>query len=260
MSGRWISRGALLAASWALAGGAVPTRSTSPPSWVAPINGSCMTDWFHHRDAPVGGATSTHRAIDARAPCGTPVVAVAPGRVVRVGRNMAKGYSGYGYVIWIDHGNGHVSRYNHLTEDSAKVAEGATVRAGQTIGLSGASGLNGMACHLDFQVFRDGAPIDPEPLVKMKFCDRKGPTRVATSDLKMGHDPAAVAARIAELNRAYGPRGLCASLYGDWVELKRAAGRTDCGSNAPLNASTTPVRSMVVHRPSEGAGISRGGD
>jgi murein DD-endopeptidase MepM/ murein hydrolase activator NlpD len=73
--------------------------------------------------------------------------------------------SGYGNVVWLDHGGSVLSVYAHLSEIHVNV--GTLVRAGAVIGLSGASGdVSGP--HLHFEVWRWGRPVDPVPLLGRK--------------------------------------------------------------------------------------------
>ena len=83
----------------------------------------------------------SHLAVDIRVPKGTPIQAVANGKVVLVSEKT----SGFGYYVVIEHPNvpdypenGKTttlySSYNHLSE--IKVREGATVKKGEIIALS----------------------------------------------------------------------------------------------------------------------------
>lgn len=65
-----------------------------------------------------------------------------------------------GNGVRIDHGGGWTSQYCHLRRDSVAVRRGATVAAGDVLGLIGSSGRSELP-HLHFQVERDGAPVDP---------------------------------------------------------------------------------------------------
>ena len=101
-----------------------------------------------------GGLWSSgwHTGLDFRVKTGTAVVAAANGRVI------SSGWSGaYGYRIEIDHGNGYVTAYNHLSK--IEITEGA-VAAGQEIGKSGSTG-NTTGPHLHFEVTKDGEFMNP---------------------------------------------------------------------------------------------------
>ncbi|MCL2024438.1 MAG: peptidoglycan DD-metalloendopeptidase family protein [Coriobacteriia bacterium] len=84
-----------------------------------------------------------------------PIVAVAPGVVTTasIGWN-----GGYGNLVAIDHGNGVMTRYAHLS--SIAVSAGQTVGAGQVIGNAGSTGAS-FGNHLHFEVIINGQFQDP---------------------------------------------------------------------------------------------------
>lgn len=99
-----------------------------------------------------------HKGLDIAAPSGTPIRAVASGRVISV---VSSGYNhGYGVQVVIDHGNGFIVSYNHMLNNSPTVAAGQTVNAGQTIGKMGSTGFS-TGPHLHLQVEVNGKPVDP---------------------------------------------------------------------------------------------------
>jgi murein DD-endopeptidase MepM/ murein hydrolase activator NlpD len=73
---------------------------------------------------------------------------------------MAQGgwNGGYGNVVMIDHGNGYLTVYGHLSQINVTVCEG--VASGQGIGLAGSTG-NSTGPHLHFEIRLDGNPQDP---------------------------------------------------------------------------------------------------
>ena len=101
-----------------------------------------------------GGIWSSgwHTGLDFRVKSGTPVVAAANGTVISSGWGGA-----YGYRIEIDHGNGYITTYNHLSK--IEVTDGR-VAAGQEIGKSGSTG-NTTGPHLHFEVTKDGEFMNP---------------------------------------------------------------------------------------------------
>ncbi|MFZ2187765.1 MAG: peptidoglycan DD-metalloendopeptidase family protein [Candidatus Moraniibacteriota bacterium] len=88
-----------------------------------------------------------HNGLDFSTPTGTPVLAAADGKVVAVGNN---GRYAYGRYIAIDHGNGIITMYGHLS--ASKVSRGATVKKGDVIAKSGSTG-NSTGPHVHFTVF-----------------------------------------------------------------------------------------------------------
>ncbi|MFM7312169.1 MAG: M23 family metallopeptidase [Cyanobium sp.] len=74
-----------------------------------------------------------HAGTDLIAPAGTPVLAMAPGRVL-----LAEEINGYGLTVLLDHGGGWQSLYAHL--HTSTVGPGERLRAGDTLGTVGRSG------------------------------------------------------------------------------------------------------------------------
>jgi murein DD-endopeptidase MepM/ murein hydrolase activator NlpD len=82
-----------------------------------------------------------------------PVVAAAAGRIVTAGWN-----GGYGNFVAIDHGNGVVTQYAHMS--SIMVSVGQVVMAGQQIGNVGSTGFS-FGNHLHFEVVVNGVFRNP---------------------------------------------------------------------------------------------------
>lgn len=103
----------------------------------------------------------SHNGTDFVVPVGTRVVAAAPGRVLRVSSEFHRG----GVKVFVDHGRGLVTSYNHLSR--ALVRPGAVLARGETLALSGASGVDGLTFfpwvppHVHFNVWLDGEYTDP---------------------------------------------------------------------------------------------------
>ncbi|MBU2611898.1 MAG: peptidoglycan DD-metalloendopeptidase family protein [Chloroflexi bacterium] len=100
--------------------------------------------------------TDGHGAIDISAPEGTPIYAADSG-VVTMASVSAWNY-GYGNVIQIDHGNGFVTLYAHLSVVS--VTQCQSVLGGATIGASGNTG-NSAGAHLHFEIRYFGKRVNP---------------------------------------------------------------------------------------------------
>jgi murein DD-endopeptidase MepM/ murein hydrolase activator NlpD len=104
-----------------------------------------------------GEARAPHLGLDIAAPVGTPVAAMAPGRVL-----LAAEFYFLGKVAVLDHGHGVQSLYAHLSR--LDVAEGMAVGRRQPLGASGATGrVTGAHLHLGLNWF--ATAVDPQPLL-----------------------------------------------------------------------------------------------
>ena len=102
----------------------------------------------------------SHLGIDIAANQGDPIYAAAAGIVT-----MAQGGDNYGYgnVIQIDHGNGFVTLYAHLSQINVSVCQ--IVGQGTVIGLAGATG-NAFGAHLHFEIRIGGKNVNPHSYVQ----------------------------------------------------------------------------------------------
>lgn len=110
-----------------------------------------------------------HSGIDFELLCGRNVYAARAGRVIAIEDwqppTRARGASGYGRRIDIEHLDGLISRYAHLGNFAVEI--GSEVSCGQIIGHSGATGHVKNRPRLHFEL-RDhsGKTFDPFPLIR----------------------------------------------------------------------------------------------
>ena len=126
--------------------------SLSNLQWPVP---SCtlITSRFGYRVAPTTGASTYHGGLDIGAGMGASIVAAGAGDVIYAGAN-----GGYGNCVMIDHGNGVVTVYAHMS--SIGVSYGQYVTAGQSVGAVGSTGVStGPHCHFEIRI--NGAQTDP---------------------------------------------------------------------------------------------------
>jgi len=125
-----------------------------------PANVLMLSSSFGYRSDPFTGAGAMHSGLDFPGPMGTPILAAAPGRVVYVGQK-----SGYGNVVEVDHGQGILTRYAHLSGFTSKV--GAQVAAGEQIAKMGSTGRS-TGSHLHFEVRLNGVAVNPRRFLEAK--------------------------------------------------------------------------------------------
>ena len=126
--------------------------SLSNLQWPVP---SCtlITSRFGYRVAPTTGASTYHGGLDIGAGMGASIVAAGAGDVIYAGAN-----GGYGNCVMIDHGDGVVTVYAHMS--SIGVSYGQYVTAGQYVGAVGSTGVStGPHCHFVIRI--NGAQTDP---------------------------------------------------------------------------------------------------
>ncbi len=123
----------------------------TPSIW--PTRGWFMRGFGMQND-PFTGYPQMHRGVDISNAVGTPIVATAIGRVVRVGFDPG----GLGNLVTVDHGFGYVTRYGHLSKILVK--NGQAVTRGQIIGLMGSTGYS-TGSHIHYEVYRNGKALNP---------------------------------------------------------------------------------------------------
>lgn len=106
-----------------------------------------------------GVKRNQHTGLDFRAPTGTPVHASNSGTVI-----LARPLYFEGNCVAIDHGQGLITLFFHLSE--IKVKEGEKVDRGQLVALSGGTGRS-TAPHLHFAVRWQGEYLNPATLLKL---------------------------------------------------------------------------------------------
>jgi murein DD-endopeptidase MepM/ murein hydrolase activator NlpD len=117
-----------------------------------------FTSGFGRRLDPFRRALASHTGVDYAGAVGSEAKVTANGRVVYASYNGA-----YGRMIDIDHGNGFVTRYGHLSK--ILVRRGGVVKKGQVIGIQGSTGRS-TGNHLHYEIRYNGVAINPIPFIK----------------------------------------------------------------------------------------------
>lgn len=138
---------------------AIPPRTAQagPCDGVLPVAGE-YSSGFGYR------GRGFHPGVDIRAPHGAPITAARAGRVVFAGR-----YFAYGLIVDVEHTDGTVARYAHLSRIAPGVAAGAAVSPNGVIGAVGRTGRT-TGAHLHFELRVDGRPINPWPWLTQTAC------------------------------------------------------------------------------------------
>jgi murein DD-endopeptidase MepM/ murein hydrolase activator NlpD len=120
---------------------------------LMPIDFARVTSQFGHRTDPINRSRSFHAGIDFGASHGTPIQAVASGKVILAGHQSA-----YGNVVVIEHRPGYRTLYAHASK--LLVRAGQAVKAGDVIAKVGSTGRS-TGAHLHFEVHHSGQRVDP---------------------------------------------------------------------------------------------------
>ena len=102
-----------------------------------------------------------HFAVDISADVGTPVKSILDGKIL-----FSEWSVDTGHVIIIDHGDNIISVYKHNSKLLKE--QNDYVQAGEVIAYSGNQGNLSSGPHLHFELWNNGTPIDPEPLLNFQ--------------------------------------------------------------------------------------------
>nr|WP_211327710.1 M23 family metallopeptidase [Lysobacter pythonis] len=143
--------------------------ANAPTGLQVPVQGVSATQLSNTFD-DARGQNRVHDAIDIMADAGTPVLAAADGKVVKLFESKQGGTTLYQF----DPSGRYVYYYAHLQGYAPGIAEGSEVKRGEVIGQVGSSGnASPDAPHLHFAIgllgpegeWWDSTPINPYPLL-----------------------------------------------------------------------------------------------
>jgi murein DD-endopeptidase MepM/ murein hydrolase activator NlpD len=158
-----------------------------------PIAEGDMTSPFGMRYHPILHYARMHTGVDWAAPIGTPIYAAGNGVIIKAAWD-----GGYGRRVEIQHANGYVTAYNHMSGFGRGIVEGAHVVQGQTVGYLGDTGL-ATGPHLHYEVIINGNFVDPMAIKLPRTREFDGKMLAAFKrerdriDQLMGEAPSAVA-------------------------------------------------------------------
>jgi murein DD-endopeptidase MepM/ murein hydrolase activator NlpD len=162
----------------------VPPRATPPEPWVYRLPYAAGKTYTvlqaaHGKFSHFGEEAE---AVDFAMPTGALIAAARDGRVIGVRQESSRGVAedankNWGNYVVIQHSDGTCALYQHLKQDGALVKLGQQMKAGEALGLAGATG-HATEPHLHFAVFNtlDGGKIVTMPV---KFAGRDGKAFVA---------------------------------------------------------------------------------
>jgi murein DD-endopeptidase MepM/ murein hydrolase activator NlpD len=140
-----------------------------PNGFVMPVKGAGITDSYGWRTNPVTGERSFHTGVDFSAGQGTPIRALADGRIVSMEYDPV-----YGWQTIIKSKGGNLqTMYGHMKKFNPNLDEGMRIDAGTRIGRVGSTGWS-TGPHLHFEVERNGENVDPLKFLKQFGVGRFG--------------------------------------------------------------------------------------
>lgn len=132
-------------------------RSAPKKFLKAPVSFKYISSGYSTNPRYVGGQyqtyTRNHTAIDYAASQGTPIRAVADGKV-----KFAGWKSGYGNFVMLRHDGVYSTNYGHMSKINVK--NGQKVAQGQIIGLVGSTGFS-TGPHLHYEMVKNGVLVNP---------------------------------------------------------------------------------------------------
>ncbi|ANE44666.1 peptidase M23 [Deinococcus puniceus] len=131
-----------------------PVSPASSGAWLWPVAGY-RTVSSDYGSRVLDGVREMHYGIDIVAPTGTLVRAARSGRVLESRPDFDRGW---GWTVVLEHPDGWITRYAHLSANLAR--QGEVVTRGQPIGRVGNTGRS-TGPHLHFGTYLRWSPRDP---------------------------------------------------------------------------------------------------
>ena len=135
-----------------------------------PMTGGIFRSGFGPRKHPILGYVRMHTGVDWADDTGAPVFAAGNGTIIKADWDSG----GYGRKIEVQHLNGYMTSYGHLSGFARGMQPGAKVRQGQIIGYVGNTGLS-TGPHLHYEVLVNGHFVDPMRIKLPRGRELEGP-------------------------------------------------------------------------------------
>ena len=132
--------------------------------YIYPIKYKRVSSGFtHRRYHPILHRYRAHLGVDYANRTGTPIKATAKGKIIYRGWK-----GGYGRCIKIQHANGIVSLYAHMSRYKKGLKVGSFVPQGKVIGFVGSTGRS-TGPHLHFGIYKRGKAVNPSYYVRKEI-------------------------------------------------------------------------------------------
>ncbi len=129
--------------------------------FIWPLKGKFESDYGEKRMVDGKLLAGYHRGLDIGAPLGTIIKAIHHGKVI-----LAAPFIEEGNMVMIDHGQGFISAYLHLSK--ILVHTGEFIHKGDPIGKVGSTGIS-TSPHLHFGTYLHSTPVDPRYFLIFPF-------------------------------------------------------------------------------------------
>ncbi len=127
-----------------------------------PVWSYWVSSKFGVRNDPFNRRATGHKGVDLAARSGNKIKVMARGKVTQVKHSN----TGYGNLVVVDHGNGFVTKYAHMSK--IYVTKGDQLDINDAVGEVGSTGRS-TGPHLHYEILYQGRPVDPMPFMQAKI-------------------------------------------------------------------------------------------
>lgn len=127
-----------------------------------PVWSYWVSSKFGYRSDPFNKRPAGHKGVDLASRTGNKIKVMAKGKVVKTQHSN----KGYGNLVVIDHGNGFMTKYAHLSK--IYVEKGDHLDIEDAVGEVGSTGRS-TGPHLHYEILYQGHPVDPVPFMQAKI-------------------------------------------------------------------------------------------